>query len=322
MGEYKPLSGSGFDMVENEFDYIRWIRRQTPMSSGVLVGPGDDCAVLAPRSRATLVTTDMLMEGVDFVLAEVDPVAIGRKAIGVNLSDIAAMAGVPTAVVVSVSLPKHPPGRTTRDLAEQLYRGMREVADGFGVPIVGGDTNTWDNGLVISVTALGEVTERGAVLRSGAKPGDVIFMTGRVGGSILGRHLAPTPRVREALALHHVVTLHAMIDISDGLAADLNHILTESRCGAILNASSVPIHDDAVALSQRTGQTPLHHALNDGEDFELIFTVSAADAVMLGVQSPVLVYRIGECVTEQRLWLDVGGNRTLLTPAGWIHEMT
>lgn len=322
MGEYKPLSGSGFDMVENEFDYIRWIRRQTPMSSGVLVGPGDDCAVLAPRSRATLVTTDMLMEGVDFVLAEVDPVAIGRKAIGVNLSDIAAMAGVPTAVVVSVSLPKHPPGRTTRDLAEQLYRGMREVADGFGVPIVGGDTNTWDNGLVISVTALGEVTERGAVLRSGAKPGDVIFMTGRVGGSILGRHLAPTPRVREALALHHVVTLHAMIDISDGLAADLNHILTESRCGAILNASSVPIHDDAVALSQRTGQTPLHHALNDGEDFELIFTVSAADAVMLGVQSPVPVYRIGECVTEQRLWLDVGGNRTLLTPAGWIHEMT
>lgn len=322
MGEYKPLSGSGFDMVGNEFDYIRWIRGQTLVASGVLVGPGDDCAVLTPRSRATLVTTDMLMDGVDFVLADLDPVAIGRKAMAVNLSDIAAMAGVPTAVVVSVSLPKHPPGGTTRDLAEQLYRGMREVADGFGVPIVGGDTNTWDNGLVISVTALGEVTERGAVLRSGAKPGDVIFVSGRVGGSILGRHLAPTPRIREALVLRQFVNIHAMIDISDGLAADLNHILAESCCGAILNSSSIPIHDDAVALSQRTGQTPLHHALNDGEDFELIFTVSVADAAILSEQSPVPVFRIGECVTERGLWLDVGGNRSRLTPTGWIHEMT
>lgn len=308
-------------MVENEFDYIRWIRGQTLVGSGVLVGPGDDCAVLAPRSRAMLVTTDMLMEGVDFVLAEVDPVAIGRKSIAVNLSDIAAMAGVPTAVVVSVSLPKHPPGRTTRELAEQLYRGMREVADGFGVPIVGGDTNTWDNGLVISVTALGEVTERGAVLRSGAQPGDVIFVTGRVGGSILGRHLAPTPRIREALALHQVVNLHAMIDISDGLAADLSHILTESRCGAVLLEEAIPIHDDAIALSQRTGRTPLLHALNDGEDFELIFTASAADAAILEERSPVPVYRIGECVTDQGLWLEESGDRVPLTPAGWIHEM-
>ena len=292
------------------------------MTSGVIVGPGDDCAVLSASSQATLVTTDMLMEGVDFLLAEVDPVAIGRKAMAVNLSDIAAMAGVPTAVVVSVSLPKHPLGRTTRELAEQLYRGMREVADRFAVPIVGGDTNTWNSGLVISVTALGEVTERGAVLRSGAEPGDVIFVTGRVGGSILGRHLAPTPRIREALTLHQIVNLHAMIDISDGLAADLNHILTESRCGAILIASSIPIHDDAITLSQRTGQTPLLHALNDGEDFELIFTVSTADAAILDVQSPVPVYRIGECVTQLGLWLEENGNHTQITPAGWIHEMT
>ena len=308
-------------MVGNEFDYIRWIRRQTPKRSGVVVGPGDDCAVLSPGLRAGLVTTDMLMEGVDFRLADADPVAIGRKALAVNLSDIAAMAGVPTAVVVSVSLPKHPSGRTTRELAEQLYCGMREVADGFGVPIVGGDTNTWDNGLVISVTALGEVTERGAVLRSGAKPGDVIFVTGRVGGSILGRHLAPTPRIREALTLHQIVDLHAMIDISDGLAADLNHILTESGCGAVLYANAIPIHDDAIVLSQQSGKTPLMHALHDGEDFELIFTVSSADAVTLVKQSAVPVFRIGECLAELGLWLNDAGHRQPLTAAGWIHEM-
>ncbi|MGL6096666.1 MAG: thiamine-phosphate kinase, partial [Fimbriiglobus sp.] len=191
-------------MPAGEFEYIRWIRSRTPADVRVLVGPGDDCAVLVPPSRPLLVTTDVLTEGVDFWLAEAGPRAVGRKAMAVNLSDIAAMAGVPNAAVVGVVLP-HDGGRP---LAEELFAGLREVADAFGVAVVGGDTNAWAGGLVISVTVLGEATHRGPVVRSGAKPGDWVFVTGPTGGSILGRHLAPTPRVREALALHAAADLH------------------------------------------------------------------------------------------------------------------
>src|SRR5262249_17549025 len=156
-----------------------------------------------------LVTTDMLMEGVDFALAEAGPRRIGRKTMAANLSDIAAMAGVPTAAVASVALPKH----GGQSVGEELYLGMRDAADAFRVPIVGGDTNSWVGGLVISVTVLGEATANGPVLRSGAKPGDWIIVTGPLGGSLLGKHLDFTPRVKEALALHAVVDLHAMIDV-------------------------------------------------------------------------------------------------------------
>src|SRR5687767_3677956 len=139
--------------MPGEFEYIAWLRSQTPSDSRVLIGPGDDCAALAPPSRPLLVTTDMLMDRTDFILAEVGPRRVGRKAMAVNLSDIAAMAGAPTAAVVSVALP---PGG--RELAAELYLGLRDVADAFGVALVGGDTNSWDGKLVISVTAFGEAT--------------------------------------------------------------------------------------------------------------------------------------------------------------------
>ena len=234
---------------------------------------------------------------------------------GVNLSDIAAMAGVPTAAVIGVVLPAD----GGRALAEELFHGLKEVADAFGVAVVGGDTNTWAGGLVVSVTVFGEATSRGPVLRSGAKPGDWVFVTGPVGGSIRGRHLSPTPRVREALALHEFAELHAMADISDGLAADLNHILEESGCGAVLDA--VPIHPDAVELAKATGKTPLMHALGDGEDFELVFTVSAADGERLLRDRPVPgLAKIGECV-QSGLWLDENGTRRPLEPTGWKHAV-
>src|SRR5919205_725364 len=147
-----------------EFAFIDWLRRRTPGSERVLVGPGDDTAVLAWPSRAPcLVTTDMLLEGSCFRLAEAGPRRVGRKAMAVNLSDIAAMAGEPFAAVVSVGLPR----RGGRALAEELYRGLREVADAFDTALVGGDTNSWDGPLVISVTLLGEATARGPVRRGG-----------------------------------------------------------------------------------------------------------------------------------------------------------
>ncbi|MBP3953955.1 thiamine-monophosphate kinase [Gemmata sp. G18] len=206
-------------------------------------------------------------------------------------------------------------------LAEQLYLGLRDVADAFGVAIVGGDTNTWTDKLVISVTALGEATARGPVRRSGAKPGDWLFVTGPLGGSISGHHLDFTPRVREALLLHEAVELRAMLDISDGLAADLNHICEESACGAVLWAEAIPISDAARELSRTSGKTPLQHALGDGEDFELVFAVSPADGAKLLHQPPVPgLAKIGECI-EAGLWIEEGAARKPLAPTGWVHAL-
>jgi thiamine-monophosphate kinase len=303
--------------MPGEFDYIAWLRARTPADPRVVIGPGDDCAALAPPARELLVTTDMLMDGTDFVLAEVGPRRVGRKAMSANLSDIAAMAGVPLAAVVSVALPCD----GGRSLGEELYLGLREVADAFGVSIVGGDTNSWNGPLVISVTVLGEATGRGPVRRSGAKLGDWLFVTGLLGGSILGHHLDFTPRVREALLLHETVALHAMIDISDGLAADVNHICEESRCGAVLVAEAIPTSDAARELSRASGKTPLQHALGDGEDFELVFAVSPEDGEKLLRTPPIPgLAKIGECV-DAELWLEEGGTRRWLEPTGWVHEL-
>jgi thiamine-monophosphate kinase len=302
-----------------EFDYISWLRARTPADPRVRVGPGDDAAVLVPPAGGLLVTTDLLTDGTDFHLSEVGPRRVGRKAMAVNLSDIAAMGGIPTAAVVSVALPRGFP----RAAADELYLGLRGAADQFAVAIVGGDTNSWDGGLVISVTLLGEATARGPVLRSGARPGDWVFVTGPLGGSILGHHLDFTPRVREALKLHETADLRAMIDISDGLAADLNHILEESKCGAVLVAEAIPASPAAVELSRGSGKTALQHALGDGEDFELVFTVSPADGERLLRDQPVpgvTLAKIGGCV-ESGLWLDEGGTRRPLEPTGWVHPI-
>lgn len=302
----------------SEFAYIDWLRRQTPADPRVLLGPGDDTAALALTPGAPcLVTTDMLLEGSCFRLAEAGPRRVGRKAMAVNLSDIAAMAGRPVAAVVSVGLPR----RGGRSLAEELYRGLREVADAFDTAVCGGDTNSWDGPLVISVTLLGEATARGPVKRSGARPGDWLFVTGPLGGSILGKHLDFTPRVREALRLHECADLRAMIDVSDGLAADVNHLCEESRCGAVLRAEAVPVADAARGMSD--GRPPLEHALGDGEDFELVFAVAPAEGERLLRAQPVpgvTLHHIGECV-EAGLWLDEGGRRRVLPPTGYVHEL-
>jgi thiamine-monophosphate kinase len=299
--------------VKGEFAFIDWIRGQSAAAGRVLVGPGDDCAVLRPGSVPWVVTTDMLMEGTDFVVAEAGPRRVGRKALAVNLSDLAAMAAEPIGAVVAVALPQGEPG-----LAEELYRGIRERADEFAIPIVGGDTNSWSGPLVISITAFGEAAR--PILRSGAKPGDWLFVTGPLGGSIRGHHLDFTPRIREALALSKTVDLHAMIDISDGLSQDLHHILTESRCGAELDGAAIPIADAARTMATRTGKSPLEHALGDGEDFELVFAVSADDGAKLITESPVPVWKVGECVAAG-YWIVENCVRRPLKPTGWIHEV-
>jgi thiamine-monophosphate kinase len=314
--------------MTDEFAFIDWLRRRTPAARRVQVGPGDDAAAVSwPASTSCLVTTDMLLEGSCFTLegspiqvpgvAPASPRRVGRKAMAVNLSDIAAMAGAPVAAVVAVGLPK----RGGRALAEELYLGLREVADAFDTPIVGGDTNSWDGPLTLSVTVFGEPGPSGVILRSGAAPGDWLLVTGPLGGSILGKHLDFTPRVREAQRLAASVSLRAMMDVSDGLAADVAKLCAESGCGAVLRAESVPIADAACRMGD--AKSPLEHALGDGEDFELVFAVRPDDARWLLREQPVpgvTLVAVGECV-ESGLWLEEGGQRRPLEPSGWAHAL-
>jgi thiamine-monophosphate kinase len=297
-----------------EFEYIRWVRERVRSSDRVRVGIGDDCAILDVPDPRVLVTTDMLMDGVHFVLADAGPRRVGRKALAVNLSDIASMGGRPLAAVVSVALPR----RGTQQLAEELLRGMETLAEEFACPLIGGDTNTWNGPLVLSLTVLGEPGPCGPILRSGAKPGDWLLVTGSLGGSLAGKHLDFTPRVREALELQKHCTPRAMIDLSDGLAGDVGHLCDESHCGAILAADAIPI--DAAVQADR--QTPLEHALRDGEDFELAIAVAPEDGNRLMREQPlpgVRLTRVGDFRAELGLWLDEGGKRRRLEPRGYEH---
>jgi thiamine-monophosphate kinase len=302
----------------NEFDYIAWLRGRTPAHPRVPVGPGDDCAVVEGGSGARwLVTTDMLLEGTHFILADAGARRVGRKAIAVNLSDIAAMGGKPIAAFVSVGLPR---GRAD-GLAEELYLGMRSIADEFHTALAGGDTNTWDGALVIAVTLVGEPGRQGPILRGGARAGDWLMVTGPLGGSLLGKHLDFTPRIHEALALQSLVPVHAMIDVSDGLAADVNHLCEESGCGAVLRAEAIPISEAAQQMGNN--RTPLEHALGDGEDFELAFAVAALDGERLLRDQPiggVTIHHVGEFVHVLGLSMLQNGQRIPLPPLGYVHQ--
>jgi len=318
-GDYRSMENL---RRNSEFTLINWFRqRERSRTTTAKQGIGDDCAILgvAP-GRDLLVTTDMLMDGRHFRLKKDGPEAVGYKAMGVNLSDIAAMAGVPRAVVVAVALPR---GEAVA-VAQGVYNGMRLLAEPFQVDLVGGDTNAWDGPLVISVTLLGETTARGPVLRSGAKAGDVIFVTGPLGGSLAtGRHLRPEPRIVEALALHEAAPINAMIDISDGLSSDLGHILDESGVGALIDAESIPIHPDALVMSRQDGAPALHHALSDGEDFELCLVISPEDAARLlaATPPPAKICQIGSITDAPGLRMRLPDGRIVPVPPGGFDHL-
>ena len=237
-------------------------------------GFGDDLAPLEARPGGLLWTTDMLMDGVDFLSSQHSWRQIGRKAMAVNLSDCAASATIPVSAVCAVALNN----AMSMDDALELYRGMRDCGLEHKCPITGGDTNSWDAPAVISITvAASPVPGLPPVKRSGAQPGDKIYLTGPVGGSILGRHLEPKPRIQVACAINRGLSPHAMIDISDGLVVDLWHLCEASGCGAVLEEGRLHdvVHPDAEVLAKKTGRNPLEHALYDGEDFELIVAVPA-----------------------------------------------
>ncbi len=256
-----------------ERELIHWLRQQQRPHPLVPLSIGDDAAWINFSNTDGFVTTvDMLMDGVDFLYDKVAPHQIGHKALAINLSDLAAMAATPIATLVSIALPR----TLTMESLKLIYGGMFALADKFDVHIAGGDTSLWDGPLTISITAFGRPEAPGVISRAGARIGDAILVTGDLGGSIFGKHLDFLPRVSEALYLHKNYPLHAMTDISDGLATDLRNICFASGVAAHLQQNAIPINP--AARQHRDDRTTLEHAMTDGEDFELCFTLAQSDA--------------------------------------------
>ena len=241
----------------------------------MLIGLGDDAAAV-DFGAATVITSDSIADQVHFDATIHDLKNIGHKAIAVSLSDIAAMGGRPIALTIDFFLP--------RDLdfnqLKNLFTSMAATASRFETQIVAGDTNRWDNPLVISTTAMGisaRAEDRSGEhlwKLSGGKPGDIVCVTGALGGSILGKHLEFEPRVNLAIELAQRCEIHAATDITDSLATDLAAIARASKCGFRLNGGDIPVDNAAAQLSKQDGGSPLEHALFDGEDFELVLCMS------------------------------------------------
>ena len=308
-----------------ETDFVTWLLDSIPPDPRLEVPPGDDAAVLRPPAmRRTVVTVDMLTAGVDFILGpDCPPRAVGHKAVAVSLSDLAAMAARPEAVFVAVCLP-----RSGGDaIARGLHDGIQAITAAHGCTLAGGDTNSWDGPLVVSVTAVGSVPPGRAWRRDGGRPGDLLVVTGGCGGSLLGRHLAVRPRCREAVEIATRFDVHAAIDISDGLSLDLSRLVEASGTGGLLRLADVPIHADARRMSDSPGdgRSPLDHALSDGEDFELLLAMPPDAARTLVAEAgrgpldlPITI--IGELTAEPGLVAeDSAGRRRPLEPKGYVH---
>jgi thiamine-monophosphate kinase len=252
-----------------EFALIEELKGRAFAGRGTIVGIGDDAAVLEPSGagRLLLFTTDMLVEGTHFDLATATPYRIGWKALACSLSDIAAMGGLPRAAVVSLGAP----GDLGVDFCRELYRGMDDLARRFDCGIAGGDTVGSRAGLIVSVAMLGEVERERLALRSGARPGDGLWVTGRLGGSLSGRHLAFVPRILEARFLVEHVPVKAMMDLSDGLGSDLFRMAAASGAGFRICGERIPVDREAVGSAD--AEAALGKALYDGEDFELLAAI-------------------------------------------------
>lgn len=290
-----------------EFGLIERFRKAIKTDSQVYKGPGDDCAVLAlDKKRYQLFTCDTIVSGVDFTLKD-DPYLIGRKALAVSVSDIASCSGLPRYCLVSLAMRKH----TSVEFVDRLFKGMLSIAREYKINIVGGDLSSAGQ-LVIDVSMLGSVEKKYLTLRGGARIGDIIFVTGQLGGSILGKHLRFRPRLKEARFLAKHFKVNAMTDISDGLAQDLGHILEQSLVGAV-------IYEDLIPLSKQARS--LNDALYMGEDFELLFTLARKEAKKILRKGLADFKPIGE-IAERKLGLrliDKRNKEIIIRPKGFRH---
>lgn len=290
-----------------EFGLIERFKKSIKTDSQVYRGSGDDCAVIAfDKKRYQLFTCDMTVQGVDFSIHD-NPYLIGRKALAVSVSDIASCSGLPRYCLISLAMPKYTPV----EFVDKLFKGMLSIAEEYNINIVGGDISSARQ-LIIDVSMSGIVEKKYLTLRSGAKIGDIIFVTGELGGSIRGKHLRFKPRLKEARFLARNFKVNSMIDISDGLASDLGHILEQSLAGALIYEDLIPVSKEAYGLSE---------ALYMGEDFELLFTLSPKMARKIVNKRLTNFKPIGEIV-ERRLGLrliDKRNKERIIKPEGFRH---
>ena len=307
------------------------IRQLHSRNGAVELGMGDDCAILRPgQGTEMLVTTDFSLEGVHFRRDWQSPECIGHRCLARGLSDIAAMGGRPIAAFLSLAVPLNCPQKWVNG----FFGGLLKLARRYKVELAGGDTAQSPRGVLADIIVLGSVPRGRALLRSGARPGDQIYVTGTLGKSAAAlkvlsqgrarrRDVFPEPRIEVAEWLRKRQMATAAIDISDGLSTDLHHICQESKVGAVVQAESIPIHPDARKLAPRRAKRgsedlPLHLALHSGEDYELLFTAPTSSHVperLAGVR----ITRIGEIVRGRRVEIEQGGKRATLKPQGWEH---
>ncbi|HKG99035.1 MAG TPA: thiamine-phosphate kinase, partial [Pyrinomonadaceae bacterium] len=284
--------------MPNELEIISRIRSRARPSRDLVVGIGDDAAVIkTARARDLIVCCDLMVEGVHFRIGWSEPELIGRKALAVTLSDVAAMGGAAKFAMASIALPHH----LSPQFIEEIFRGMFDLADSCDISIIGGDTSSSRDSLFIDTIAIGECAEGRAIERRGAEAGNGIYVTGTLGASALGlllleqglrlseasesagqagrlrrealsKQLAPEPRLTAGRLIGEQELATAMIDISDGLSTDLTHILEESRCGAIIHEEAIPVAECVRGLSSELKIDPLSLALHSGEEYELLFT--------------------------------------------------
>jgi thiamine-monophosphate kinase len=331
-----------------ELDFINSLRQRAGSATQSLVaGIGDDAAVFrSAAGKETVITADLLVEDIDFRRTTTPPYLLGHKALAVSLSDIAAMGARPLWSLVSIGVPDD---IWQTDFVERLYDGVLGLAQRYGVQLIGGDTSRTTDNIVIDSIVTGECAAGTSVMRSGASPGDEIFVTGSLGAAAAGlrliergahlaeqnlgdddsqkldhillRQLRPEPRVGWGMVLGEERLATSMIDLSDGLSSDLNNLCNASGVGALIDSSLLPVDDRVQELCGRRALDPLQLALHGGEDFELLFTVKAGNAARLPRKvDGVEITRIGE-ITAAGAGVKISeGSRTWeLKPGGWMH---
>lgn len=334
--------------MRSEFDFINTLRRRVASpSQSIVAGIGDDAAVFRTTpGKETVVTTDLLVEDIDFRRTTTTPYLLGHKALAVSLSDIGGMGSRPLWSLLSIGVPED---IWQTDFVERLYDGWMDLANRYGVQLIGGDTSRTNERVVIDSIMIGECSAGLAVKRTGARPGDHIYVTGSLGAAAAGlrliergahlaeqnlgdedsqkldhvllRQLRPEPRVGWGIVLGEERLATAMIDLSDGLSSDLHHLCTASDTGALIDASLLPIDERVAELCGRRALDPLQLALHGGEDFELLFTVKPENVARLPRRvDGVEIKRIGEITTANEGIKISEGSRTWdLKPGGWKH---
>jgi thiamine-monophosphate kinase len=308
---------------------IARIRRQSAKGRAIAAGIGDDCAVLRiPAGYEALVTTDFSLEGIHFRRAWHPPESVGHRCLARGLSDIAAMGGEPIAAFLSLALPPNLP----QEWLDHFVRGLLSLAAKFGVTLGGGDTAESPSGILADIIVVGSVLRGKAILRSGARPGDRIYVTGNLGGSAAAlrrmlqkpkqwvnprdfpRHFWPEPRVKIGRTLSQRNLASAMIDLSDGLSTDLAHICEESGVGAEVNAALMP----RASIGRPAFEVEMDSALHGGEDYELLFTASPGKHVPPRIAGTPITC-IGSITRGKQIFLLDEKERFPLEPQGWQH---